>query len=264
MTRGSAPRTGTSRAHSSGTALSPILRAATAGNSASRSSVSVKMQETRSSAARWLRPRISRISSSVAPRMASASFSVIEVAPRRAYRRIGGGIQSAAQPLDLRGGELAVPAGRQAAEPERAEGHPLERLDAVPDRLAHPPHLALATLVDGDLELARGDATDLRRRGAAVVELDALAELAQRRLVHRRAADDGAVGLGHLERRVGEAVGELPVVGEQDQAGAVGVEAADRIEAAVGLDEVDDRLAAVRVAGGRDDSLRLVEDVDGA
>src|ERR671924_498957 len=50
ITFGSAPGTGISRAHSSGTLDSPISRAATAGNSASRSGVSVKMQLTRSSA----------------------------------------------------------------------------------------------------------------------------------------------------------------------------------------------------------------------
>ena len=55
----------------------------------------------------------------------------------------------------------AVAARRHVAEPQRAEGDPLERLDAVPDRLAHPPHLALAALVDGDLELAGGNLADL-------------------------------------------------------------------------------------------------------
>ena len=44
MTFGTDPGTGTSRAQSSGTRSKPMLRAATAGNSASRSSVRVKMQ----------------------------------------------------------------------------------------------------------------------------------------------------------------------------------------------------------------------------
>ena len=77
-------------------------------------------------------------------------------------------------------------------------------------------------------------------------------------------AHDRAVGLGHLEARVREAVGELAVVGEQDQPGGVGVEAPDRVEAAVGLDEVDDGRAAVGVVRGRDDARGLVEDVDRA
>ncbi len=40
-----------------------------------------------------------------------------------------------------------------------------------------------------------------------------------------------AVGLRHLVARVGEPVGELAVVGQQDQPAAVGVEAPDRVEA---------------------------------
>ena len=85
----SAPGTGTSRAHSSGTRSKPRPRAATAGNSASRSSVSVKMQLTTSSGPMSLRAMISRMSSSVAARMAGAWLASTVVAPRRAKRRIG-------------------------------------------------------------------------------------------------------------------------------------------------------------------------------
>jgi hypothetical protein len=89
MTIGSAPGTGTSRAQSSGTRSKPSLRAATAGNSASRSFVSVKMQLTTSGGPMSLRSMISRMSDSVAARMASASLRSTVVAPRRAKRRIG-------------------------------------------------------------------------------------------------------------------------------------------------------------------------------
>src|SRR3954447_13318594 len=91
MTIGSDPGTGTSRAHSSGTRSKPSLRAATAGNSASRSFVSVKMQLTTSAGPNPLRCMISRISASVASRIASASLRSTVVAPRRANRRIGAG-----------------------------------------------------------------------------------------------------------------------------------------------------------------------------
>ncbi len=40
------------------------------------------------------------------------------------------------------------------AEPQRPEGDALERVDGMADRLAHPPDLALAALVDGHLEHA--------------------------------------------------------------------------------------------------------------
>ena len=91
MTRGSEPGTGISRAHSSGTRLRPIRRAATAGNSASRSWVRVKMQLTRASGSSRLRASISPISSSVACRIASASLASTVVAPRTAIILIGVG-----------------------------------------------------------------------------------------------------------------------------------------------------------------------------
>src|SRR3954451_18532966 len=111
---------------------------------------------------------------------------------------MGGGIQSAArlaQALDLGRGQLAVPAGRQRPEAHRAERDALERLHAVAHRLAHPPHLALAALVDRDLELARADPPHARRGGAAVVELDALAQPPQRRLADTPDGVDGAGGV---------------------------------------------------------------------
>ena len=46
------------------------------------------------------------------------------------------------------------------------------------DRLAHPPHLAVAALVDGDPQHARARLGDPGRRGHAVVQLDAVAEAA--------------------------------------------------------------------------------------
>src|SRR5919197_6741495 len=151
MTRGSEPGTGISRAHNSGTALSPIRRAATAGNSASRSAVSVKMQLTRSSAASELRASTSCISSSVAWRIASALLSSTVVAPRSAISRIERGIESTAQPLDLGGAEPAVLAWLEPTEAQRAEGDALELEDRMADRLAHAADLPLAALVDGQL-----------------------------------------------------------------------------------------------------------------
>src|SRR3954447_10872851 len=212
MTRGSAPGTGISRAHSSGTAERPMLRAATAGNSASRSGVRVKMQLTRSCADSPLRARISRISSSVAPIIASAVFSATVLAPRRAISRMARGFK---QPLALGRRQAAVLAGLQAAEAQRPESDPLERLDGVADRVAHAAHLALAALADGQLEPVAGEPADVRGGGRPVLELDALAQRPERRLANRRAPDAGAVGPRDLERRMREAVREVAVVGEQ-------------------------------------------------
>src|SRR5215203_811894 len=73
----------------SGTRLSPMRRAATAGNSALRSGVSVKRQLTRSPVSSPLRPIISCISASVASRIESGSLAATVFAPRKAIRRMG-------------------------------------------------------------------------------------------------------------------------------------------------------------------------------
>jgi hypothetical protein len=63
------------------------------------------------------------------------------------------------------------------------------------------------------------------------------------------AVDLGDVRLVHLVRRVGHAVRELAVVGEQDQAGGVGVEPADVEEP---LGPVLDEVLSVRRPSGSD------------
>jgi hypothetical protein len=132
------------------------------------------------------------------------------------------------------------------------------------DGLQHPPHLPLAALVDGDLDPIRGQPLDPRRGGAAIVELDAVAQGLQRVLPHGRAPDLGVVGARDLEARMREPVRERAVVGEQDQPGGIGVEPPDRIEAAGAGDERDDRGPSLGVLDGGDDAARLVHGVDGA
>src|SRR3954454_22796486 len=208
MTRGIEPGTGTSRAHSNGTPEKPMLRAATAGNSASRSSVSVKMQLTTSLGCRSLRLRISRSSHSVAPRIAWASLRSTDEAPRRAKSRIteatlaGQGrfaAPGAPQGLDL--GRLQAPVGAlgEVVETQRTEAHALQRADAVADGLAHPLDLVVAALVDRQLEHAGLELADPGRRRAAVLEVDTLAQRPQRALAHRRRAHRHAVGPRDLE-----------------------------------------------------------------
>src|SRR4051794_8078245 len=179
MTRGSAPGTSISRAHRSGTADRPMLRAATAGNSASRSSVQVKMQLTMCSASSAFRSMTSRTSSSVADRIASESLASTVVAPRSARSCIGRGLcqptngstedpESPGGPsvplfraawlcrlsksLDLPFRQAPALPRLQAAQAERAECHAFERHHPVPHRLEHPPDLALLALPDRDLE----------------------------------------------------------------------------------------------------------------
>ena len=70
------------------------------------------------------------------------------------------------------------------------------------------------------------------RAGAVqpVLELDPGTERPQGALRHRATAHERSVGLLDLEARMGEPVGQLSVVGEQDQPRRVDVEAPHRIQ----------------------------------
>ena len=72
----------------------------------------------------------------------------------------------------------------------------------------------------------------------------------------RAALDARAIGPRHLEARVGQRVGEVAVVGEQDQPGRVGVQPPDRVQALGRGHEVDDGAPAMGVARRRDDAGR--------
>jgi len=96
---------------------------------------------------------------------------------------------------------------------------------------------------------------------ASIGEDDAPRELGEGFLVDLP-LDDGAVGLGDAVARVGEAVGEFAVVGEEEEACGVVVEAADGEELRLGrvADEVEDGAAvgAGLVLGGGEGSGGLV------
>ena len=122
-----------------------------------------------------------------------------------------------------------------------------------------------AALVDRQLEQVRAGAADpacLRRGGDAIFEGHARAQGPQCRARDRRAGETRAVGLGHLKAGMRQAVGELAVVGEQDQAGAVDVEPSDRVQAQPARwREPDDGRPSVCVARARDHPDGLVQRV---
>jgi hypothetical protein len=100
------------------------------------------------------------------------------------------------------------------------------RTHRVADRLAHAPHLTVAALVDGEAHQPGLDRATLA--GAVIPSSSSTPSRSRRRAPRGRALDVGQVLLVHAERRVGEAVGQVAVVGEQQQALGVGVEATDR------------------------------------
>src|SRR5665213_1537399 len=199
---------------------------------------------------------IAFISSVVASRMSCASLRLTLMAPRRAKRRCciaaivserappttggtpagvprrptGGG---GAEVLDLPIAQAPVRARREAVQAQRPERDAFQRADGVADRLAHAPYLAVATLVDRQLDHVRLHAAGTCGRCGTVLEPHAAAQGAQGAVPHRAAAELRAVGLRHLEARVGQPVGELAVVREEDQPARVGVEATDGIQARV-------------------------------
>jgi hypothetical protein len=135
----------------------------------------------------------------------------------------------------------------------------VERLHAVADGLDHPAHLAVPALVEDELEAGAGETPSPGRRGASVLEVHALRELAQRP-VGRLLPGLDLVDLLDPVARVREPVRERAVVREQERAGRVDVEAADRDDARLVADEVDHRRPALRVARGRDHARRLVQE----
>ena len=77
-----------------------------------------------------------------------------------------------------------------------------------------------------------------------------------------RPAQPHPVGLRHLVARMGEPVRELAVVGQQDQPGRVGVEPADRVEAALRVGPARRPPAPPGLPRGRGHAGRLVQHPD--
>ena len=129
----------------------------------------------------------------------------------------------------------------------------------MPDRLEHAAHLAVAPLVEHELDARGRQAADPRGSRRAVVQLDPFRERRER-LVARLAAHLGHVGLLDPVAGVCEPVGERSVVRQQQDACRIAVEPADGDDPHVALDELDDRGSPARVTGGGDRPARLVEE----
>jgi hypothetical protein len=140
----------------------------------------------------------------------------------------------------------------------------------MPDRLHHPPHLAVTSLVQRDVQdralrrFVEFDKAQECRRRLTVVELDALHQLLGRLSIDK-APSGYAVELRNVVAGMRHAVREIAVVCEEEKAGAVGVQPADRIDALAYLrDEVQHGALCIRIAGSADDTGRLVQHhVDG-
>ena len=154
-------------------------------------------------------------------------------------------------------GEAARLAFGEVRQGDRAEADSAQGDDAVADGLGHAADLAVAPLAQDDLDLALAEATDLGGRRHTVLQLHPPLQLAQVAL-RGRAAQLDPIGLRHLVAGMGEAIGQLAVIGEQQQAGRVGVEPAHRVEPGLGVDQRDHSRPIARLLRGRDHPRRLV------
>jgi hypothetical protein len=156
-------------------------------------------------------------------------------------------------------------AGGETLKRNRADRDPGQSHDLVPKPGQHPADLAL--LAFGQHQFDRGRLTlgahEPGPLGAnlAVGEPDPFDQLA-----HYLAAGDsrhqGPVRLLDPVPRVGQAVGQLAVVGQDHEAGAVLIEPSDRVDALGDLrQQVDHPRPAGGVTVGRDVTLRLVHGI---
>ena len=167
------------------------------------------------------------------------------------------------QPSYLIRAQVPPRSARQRAEPERAVTRAMEPRDAQSHRLAHSAHLPVASLVQDDLDLgplgSRVPDPDLAGRAdGARLELNALAQATDLRPVGRP-VEPHAVELPHPVARMHEVVGELAIVGGDDQAAGLGIEPADREQARPGRQQRAHGRSSLGIVERRDDPDRLVD-----
>src|SRR5579875_18826 len=231
-TRAMAPGTAISVAQISGTSWKPILRAASAGNSAVRSGVTVNSTLITSSVVRSLRLITAVTSSAVPSRIASRSSASTWIAPRiartatcqllplrcsrlpashvlRTWRasyapyasQADGGVQVA----DFPRREVACRARPQVAQLDRPHRGTNQAAHRMPDLGEHPPDDVLAALMEGDLhERARPrllEHPEPVRDRHPVLELDADGQPPSH-VAGDRPGNVRQVGLGDLVARV--------------------------------------------------------------
>ena len=182
MQRSKRPGTPISVKFNSGTSVQPIRRAAAAGNSETRSGVTVNSADATSSGTKPLRSTISRSRRSVASRISAGSSRATVVAPRMPRRIMRGSPRRRPRPRPRRfrddaaqGGELAVGrrthgAGRRArpARSVRSAAGPARRPGARrPRTSAAPAGCGPSCSVMSTSETSRRTATTRSCAGAA-------------------------------------------------------------------------------------------------
>lgn len=173
------------------------------------------------------------------------------------------GARGALERLDLAASEFAPPGPGDSLESERAHGDAFEFLDRASDGGEEAADLTISAFLQAEFEdrsIAvalvdrHTDAGGARRADrlalATFGEVDAALDLL-RVGIAQAALHDGVVGFLDAEAGVSEAIGELAVVGEQEESGGVVVEPSDGEEADGGgmLNQVKDGSSRVALLG---------------
>src|SRR6185312_971166 len=131
---------------------------------------------------------------------------------------------------DFPGRQRPGAAGPEVAECDRADAGADQAADRVASLHQQPPDDVLAPLVQGDLDQRPRssllDDPELVCAGDAVLELDP-GDQPPPQIPGQRRGDVRQIGLGHAVPRVGQAMSQLPVVGQQHEPFGVVVEPAD-------------------------------------
>ena len=145
------------------------------------------------------------------------------------------------------------PSGLDPFEPDHGMSHVVE----------HAPHLPLPAFVDSDIHpgvrFFLPDLPDLCRRGLAVLQEDACFERPDR-AVFKHALELHQIGLGKFMFGMGDQMGEIPVVRQEQQALGIVVQPADRVYADLdAFEQIMHRRPSLGVGHGRHKARGLVQ-----
>lgn len=158
--------------------------------------------------------------------------------------------------------QIARLAQREAGKGQRTDADPAQPLDRDPDRLHHPAHEVVHAFVDGDRQdeaLARfAENANLFRNDPLAFDHETIAHILQCSF-GRPGSRQNVIFLGQAVFRMHDPVGEITVVGEQQQSFGVAVEPSHGIDAFGHVDETHHRPPVALILDGRDEAARLVE-----
>src|SRR6185437_9476305 len=189
----------------------------------------------------------------------AAEVELLEMHLGVVYRRPAALLHSQSS-IDVGGADGAKRADGERAQHELADLDPLEGDDARTYGFDHAADLAVFSLAQGEFDRTPVQAAHRSRSGAlAAPDIKALAEAGEGGVAEWR-VHGGAVNLLDLGGRIGDALGEDAVVGEEQEAAGVLVEAADgEIPRRLLAHHIVDRGATAGIAVAGDDAGGLVQ-----